>query len=99
MSRLLDPTNTDVGLAMIDQYFAGKMGAKRYCFIPVFLVGETGYGLGVAEYNEPGFWPISSGVYTAESWDDATEISIAMNEHIGLTEDQVIEIIAASREG
>lgn len=63
----------------------------------VAIVGDGGYSVGFADYNDPGYAPTT---YAFESYADADQCAKALNEHaFGITEDQALLIVASSMKG
>lgn len=101
----VDPTNTDLALALLDQRIAGQFQGRRYAYVAVVLDDEVAktdldrkncFGLGVAEFDKRGFWPVPAKVFAAGTFDDASDIAAGMNIHIGLSEMDSTEIVCSS---
>lgn len=70
----------------------------------VATVGEEGYGLGICEKDQSGYWPLS-GMLDAkeaprpESWKDALELQDILNKEIGFEGKRAAEIILSTMRG
>jgi hypothetical protein len=80
--------------AIIDQKVAGEFHGKVYAFAPVI---ENGYRLGVAVANESGYSPIAG--KTFERYDEACQWANELNEHIGLSKDEALDIVGSTMGG
>lgn len=88
----MDITNTHLEAALLDQKVAGEFRGKPYAFVPV--LHDTGYILGVAVANEPGYSPITG--KTFEDRGRAREWADGLNKHIGLSDEQAMAIVLSS---
>jgi hypothetical protein len=89
---MTDITSLNLNAAILDQKVAGAFAGKTYAFVPV--VEKNGWALGVAVLNEPGYSPIGG-----LSWarrEDAKHWADGMNEHIGLSPDQALDIVCST---
>jgi hypothetical protein len=91
-----DITNRNFEAAIIDQHVAGAFAGQRYAFTPV--LDRLGFwALGVAVQDESGYSPIVGKTFgshpEAKAWADG------LNEHIGLSQDEAIEIVCSSMRG
>jgi hypothetical protein len=92
---MTDITNTNLHAALIDQYVAGVMGKKRYAFTPVYVDDNSGaWGIGIAVENEQGYHPLAGLDFARR--EDAERYADGLNEHIGLTEAQAINIVVTT---
>jgi hypothetical protein len=91
---MTDITNTNLEAAILDQKVAGAMHGKSYAFVAIV---NNGYKLGVAVANEPGYNPIEG--KTFDSYGDAKYWANSLNEHIGLSTDEALDIIGSTMGG
>lgn len=77
--------------AILDQVVAGTFPGKRYAFVAV--VNGSGWGLGVAVADEPGYNPINK-VFTDQA--EADEWAKGLNKHIGLTDNEAFRIVGST---
>jgi hypothetical protein len=80
--------------ALLDQSVAGTFLDKKYAYVVVWCDG--GWRLGIAVANEPGYNPVAK-IFDKEA--DAREWAKGLNQHIGLSEDDAIAIIASTMGG
>jgi hypothetical protein len=92
---MTDITNTHLEAALIDQYVAGAFQGKAYAFVPV--VAKGGWELGVAVRDERGYSPLRGKSFADQ--DEARQWADSLNAHIGLTDEQAIEIVCSSMRG
>jgi hypothetical protein len=90
---LTDLTN-NLEAAIIDQKVAGEFAGKVYAFVAVV---NKGYQLGVAVANEAGYNPLMG--KTFDRYDEAKQWATALNEHIGLSADEALDIIGSTMRG
>jgi hypothetical protein len=90
----MDITTTNLEAAIIDQKVAGEFRNKRYAFVAII---EDGYSLGVAVENEQGYCPLKG--KTFETYDEAKHWATGLNEHIGLTASQAMDIVGSTMFG
>ena len=95
---IIDPTNNDLRLAILDQHIAGQFRKHPYAYAAVCL-DEGGFGLGIAELDQPGFTPIPGGIFKADSYEAASDTAAGMNKHIGLEPWAAVKIVASSMTG
>lgn len=88
-----DFTTTHLEAAILDQVVAGTF-TKPYCFVAV--VAKSGWALGVAVANERGYNPTAK---TFDSELEAREWAQGLNEHIGLTDEQAMDIVISTMGG
>ena len=81
--------------AIIDQKVAGEFHGKAYAFVAVAVKG--GWQLGVAVANEAGYNPISGKMFKQHA--EATLWADGLNKHIGLQNDERLDIITSSMGG
>jgi hypothetical protein len=93
---VVDPTNTRLDAAILDQVVAGKFHDKDHAYVCVHQDREWTVGIAVA--NERGYTPVG-GSPTFASHDEGTRFCRGMNKHIGLTEDAVDAIIISTMGG
>jgi hypothetical protein len=91
---LTDITNTHLEAAIIDQKVAGEFAGKSYAFVAVV---NKGYQLGVAVANEAGYNPITG--KTFNSYGEAKQWADGLNKHIGLSQDEALDIIGSTMRG
>jgi hypothetical protein len=88
----MDFTTTNLEAAILDQKVAGTFPGKRYAFHYVARKGS--WRLGVAVKDEPGYHPIDGlqfdSLHIAKRWANG------LNEHIGLTRDAALDIVAST---
>ncbi|ARJ65966.1 hypothetical protein WV31_10030 [Magnetospirillum sp. ME-1] len=84
-TTILPPRSLDA----VRELFQGK----RIAFTAV--VGEDGFGLGVALEGEPGYWPIPEHLATGD-WEEMNRAAGAINRHLGLSDDDAIRIVTSS---
>jgi hypothetical protein len=89
-----DITNRHLEAAIIDQKVAGEFAGKTYAFVAVI---DEGYKLGVAVKNETGYNPISG--KTFRTHDEAKQWADGLNEHIGLSKDEALNIVGSTMFG
>jgi hypothetical protein len=87
-----DPTNGSLEAALLDQYIAGIFFQKPYAYVPV-LHGDE-FAIGIAVEGEPGYNLLDAKQFRWVSYDVAYNFCMGMNQHIGLTEDQAVRLIA-----
>jgi hypothetical protein len=90
-----DITSRNLEAALINQKAAGFFRGKAYVFVATFHEGEC--ILGVAVANEQGFHPIVGKVF--ESYDTAKQWAHELNEHIGRSNDEVLDIVTSTMGG
>jgi hypothetical protein len=88
---MTDITNTHLEAAIIDQKVAGEFAGKVYAFVGVI---NDGYQIGVAVTNEQGYSPISG--KTFERYEEAKQWADSLNEHIGLSKEEVLDIVTTT---
>jgi hypothetical protein len=91
---MTDFTTTHLEAAIIDQVVAGEFAGKTYAFVAII---HEGYKLGVAVANESGYSPIGGKMF--DSFDEAKTWAKGLNEHIGLSAEQVAHIIISTMGG
>jgi hypothetical protein len=93
---MTDITNTNLEAAIIDQKVAGTFWEKLYAYVAV-IDEKEGWALGVAVANEKGYSPIGGKTF---KWKvEAQELADGLNQHIGLTRDQVAQIVISTMGG
>jgi hypothetical protein len=91
----MDITTKYLEAAFIDQRVAGTFGDSPYAYVAV--LAEHGWKLGIAVANEDGYSPIVGTTFDTQA--EAKEWSDGLNEHIGLTPDQVMRITISTMGG
>jgi hypothetical protein len=91
---MTDITTRHLEAAIIDQKVAGEFAGKAYAFVAVI---NDGYQLGVAVANEPGYNPIQGKRF--ERYDEAKNWATALNDHIGLSSDEAMDIVGSTMRG
>jgi hypothetical protein len=90
-----DITTTHLEAAILDQTVAGAFPDKSYAFVAV--IAGNAWQLGVAVANEPGYAPIEGKTFANKA--EADEWASGLNRHIGLSDDDRIEIICSTMRG
>lgn len=91
----MDITSNNLSLAILDQKIAGQFAGIAYAYQSVF--GGNGWALGVAVKDERGYNPIDGLSFDTET--EAENVARGMNEHIGLSRDQVTAIVISTMRG
>ena len=94
---MTDITTTHLEAAIIDQKVAGEFAGKTYAFVAVTTKSLGGWGLGIAVKDENGYNPISG--KTFDRHDEAKRWASGLNEHIGLSQDEALDIIGSTMRG
>lgn len=93
---IADPTQNDLGAALLDQNVAGQFQGKDYAFVPI-TADKAGFGVGVAIANEPGYHPVVG--FNFDSYREAADFADGMNKHIGLPQDHAVQIVCSTMGG
>jgi hypothetical protein len=89
---MADITNTHLEAAILDQKVAGAFHGKTYAFVAV--INTSRYMLGVAVKDEAGYSPIDG--KTFPTYDEAKQWADGLNEHIGLSKDEMLDIVSST---
>lgn len=93
---MTDITTTHLEAAFIDQNIAGALHGQTYAFVAVYMSG-TEWQLGVAVANEHGYNPIAGKTFAHQA--EAKQWADGLNEHIGLSEIEALDIITSTMGG
>jgi len=91
---MTDITSLNLEAALLDQNVAGTFWDRKYAYVAVWT--DDGWRLGVAVANEPGYNPINK-IFADEG--ETRYSARGLNSHIGLSEDEVIAIVASTMGG
>lgn len=90
-----DITNENLQAAILDQKVAGIFRGKTYAYVA--LVAKRGWQLGIAVANESGYHPIGGKSFANQQ--EARKWAERLNEHIGLSDKQAINIVISTMGG
>jgi hypothetical protein len=85
-------TSEHLEAAIIDQTVAGTFTGQRYAYMTVG--GQNGYELAIAVANQHGYNPVSGKIFGSQG--EAKIWADGLNRHIGLTDEDALNIILST---
>ena len=81
----------------VHQIIAPRKGTVAYTAVLLQEPwGEAQYGLGLAEQNQPGYWPIPAYLCHATTYDEVSDHAEKLNREMALSESEALRIVASS---